>query len=70
MDTENQFVIKNLLKKINEEKKITLIFTTHDKNYAASLADHVLFLNKGKLIEKSYDMSLMIEDKLKFLLPY
>jgi len=55
VDIENQRAIVNLLQQINREKKVTLVFTTHDKLYAASLANHILFLNKGELSRASYE---------------
>ena len=39
----------NILKQINAEKKITIIFTTHDRLQAASLSRQTLRLDHGKL---------------------
>ncbi len=55
VDLENQAVIINLLRQINEERKITLIFTSHDKHQAALLAHDTLFLDHGKLTTASYE---------------
>jgi tungstate transport system ATP-binding protein len=55
VDLENQVTIINLLRQINEEKKITLVFTSHDKLQAASLAHHTLFLDQGRLATASYE---------------
>ncbi len=55
VDLENQPIIVNLLKQINREKQITVIFTTHDKLQAASLAQHTLFLDQGKLTRSLYE---------------
>jgi len=49
VDAENQIAIINILKQVNDLKKITIIFTTHDRYQVASLAHHTLFLNHGKL---------------------
>jgi tungstate transport system ATP-binding protein len=55
VDLENQVTIINLLRQINKEKKITLIFTSHDKLQAASLAHQTLFLDQGRLATASYE---------------
>ncbi len=55
VDLENQVTIINLLRQINEEKKITLVFTSHDKLQASSLAHHTLFLDQGRLATASYE---------------
>jgi tungstate transport system ATP-binding protein len=55
VDLENQVTIINLLRQINKEKKITLVFTSHDKLQAASLAHHTLFLDQGRLAAAAYE---------------
>lgn len=57
VDLENQLIITNLLKDINSEKGITIIFTSHDKRQAASLPHHRLFLEQGKLSKFSFENS-------------
>lgn len=52
VDVENQATILNILKRINAEKKISVIFTTHDTRQANALAHHTLFLDGGHLTEK------------------
>jgi len=49
VDVENQVAIINILRQINDLKKITIVFTTHDRYQVASLAHHTLFLNHGRL---------------------
>ena len=55
VDAENQTKIMNILKQINEDKKITVIFTTHDRSRAADLAHHTLVLDKGRLVPSAYE---------------
>jgi len=55
VDAENQTTIMNILKRINEDKKITVIFTTHDRSRAADLTHHTLVLDKGRLIPTAYE---------------
>ncbi|MFH1993201.1 MAG: ATP-binding cassette domain-containing protein [Pseudomonadota bacterium] len=49
VDVENQAAIINILRQANELKNVTIIFTTHNHYQVTSLAQHILFLNHGKL---------------------
>ncbi len=55
VDVENQAAIIALLKHINETKKISIVFTTHDRLLAGGLAHHTLVLNDGRLASTSYE---------------
>lgn len=55
VDVENQAAIVALLRQINEIKKISIVFTTHDRLLAAGLAHHTLVLNEGRLVSTSYE---------------
>jgi len=49
LDVENQTAVINTLKQINEQRKITIMFTTHYMYQVSSLAHHTFFLDHGKL---------------------
>jgi len=49
VDVDNQAAIINILRQINDLKKITIVFTTHDRYQVDSLAHHTLLLNHGRL---------------------
>lgn len=55
VDVENQTVIMNILRQINTEKKITVLFTTHDRTQAASLTGNTLFLDHGRLAGSDHE---------------
>jgi tungstate transport system ATP-binding protein len=55
VDAENQAIIINLLRQINVAKKISIIFTTHDRTQAAGIAHQTLVLDHGQLIHTGYD---------------
>ncbi|WP_051308932.1 ATP-binding cassette domain-containing protein [Desulfogranum japonicum] len=55
VDSENKTVITGLLKHINEELGTTILATTHDRLQAASLADHTIVLENGKLAATIYE---------------
>ena len=49
VDAEHQAGILRILKEINEGRGISVIFTTHDRRQAATLARETLFLHRGQL---------------------
>ena len=53
VDFENQSKIINILLEINRQKKISLIFTSHDKLQTSTLAHHQIFLEYGKVSDVS-----------------
>jgi tungstate transport system ATP-binding protein len=55
VDIENQAIILNILKRINQEKQMTIVFTTHDHTQAGTIADQTLILDQGRLIEAGYE---------------
>jgi len=55
VDLENRAAIIHILKRINEEQKITVIFTTHDRFEAASLAQDTFYLEHGTLTNSPQD---------------
>jgi tungstate transport system ATP-binding protein len=58
VDEENQAIIINILRLINEQKKITIVFTTHDRTQAAALAQQTVFLNRGKITTNAPESNL------------
>ncbi len=55
VDIENQSIISNILRQVADTKKITILFTTHDRLLASSLARHTLVLNHGKMVPTVYE---------------
>lgn len=55
VDVENQAIILNILKRINQTKGMTIVFTTHDRTQAGTIADQTLVLDQGRLIEAGYE---------------
>ncbi len=55
VDVENQLAVTTILRRINAQKNITIIFTTHDRFQAATLAHQTLFLDHGRLSNGSAD---------------
>ena len=51
LDSINGEVVMNLLKKVNLERKTTIIMVTHDPDFA-NLASRQIFLVDGRLVDK------------------
>ena len=49
VDNENQEIILKIIKRINQEQKASIIFSTHYLSQGQRLADHSLFLQNGAL---------------------
>lgn len=56
LDAVSKVVVRNFIKKINKEKKVTVILTTHDMADIESLADRVIVIGNGK---KLYDGNII-----------
>ena len=59
LDAVSKKVIRDFILKINKERKVTVILTTHDMQDIASLAKRIILIGKGQIL---YDGSL---EKLK-----
>ncbi|QEY13250.1 ABC transporter ATP-binding protein [Cellvibrio sp. KY-YJ-3] len=52
LDVTVQAQILTLIKQLQQTRKLAVIFITHDLGVAAQMADHVLVMEKGKLVEQ------------------
>lgn len=59
LDAVSKKVVREFIKKINKQRDVTVILTTHDMSDIEALAKRIILIGKGKLL---YDGSL---DKLK-----
>lgn len=50
LDTNGKREIFSLIKTLNEQDQVTVLVVTHDMNDVALYADHVLLLDKGKVV--------------------
>lgn len=51
LDLRYQFEIASLLRTLNERDGITMVVSTHDLNFAASICDQLALLRGGELLE-------------------
>ncbi len=53
LDVTIQKQVLDLLKKLQEERKMSLIFITHDLAVVSEMVDNIVVLYQGKIVEKS-----------------
>lgn len=49
VDTENQAIIIDILRKCNRDKNVSMLFATHSLSEAATLAENTIVLHNGRL---------------------
>lgn len=66
LDPSTQIRLKNLLKKMQEEKGMTMLISSHDLNHVTEVCERIVVLDKGNMI---HDIKTK-EDTLKELESY
>lgn len=51
LDPISKAQLQDLIKKLHEEFKITIIFVTHDMTEALKLADKICLMQEGKIVQ-------------------
>jgi ABC-2 type transport system ATP-binding protein len=50
LDAVSKIAVRNFIKTINQEKKVTVILTTHDMNDIEALAERIILIGRGKIL--------------------
>ena len=50
LDAVSKIAVRNFIKSINKEKKVTVILTTHDMHDIEALAERILLIGKGRIL--------------------
>ena len=50
LDAVSKIAVRDFIKKINEEKKTTVILTTHDMQDIEAITNRILFIGKGQIL--------------------
>jgi ABC-2 type transport system ATP-binding protein len=51
LDPSSQIIIRNLLKKVNENRRTTMLISSHNINHLAEICDRIILLEKGLIIK-------------------
>ncbi len=63
LDTKLRIKVREELKEIQQNLKITTIYVTHDQEEALSLSDEIAVINKGRLVQKATPKELYFKPK-------
>ncbi|TFH86183.1 ABC transporter ATP-binding protein [Billgrantia azerbaijanica] len=50
LDLSHQYELLNLLRRLNQDRRMTLMIVLHDLNQAFEFADHLVYLREGRLV--------------------
>ena len=50
LDPSTQIRLKNLLKKLKEEREVTMIISSHDLSHVAEVSERIVVLEHGKIV--------------------
>ncbi len=64
LDPDIAIKTRKLIKKIHEEKEITIVLTTHYMKEAEQLCNRIAFINKGRIISIGRKESFIPEEKI------
>ena len=64
MNTQLQII--NLLLSLQESKKLSYIFISHDLKVIKSLADNIIIMKEGKILEEGVTNSVLSSPKNKY----
>jgi ABC-2 type transport system ATP-binding protein len=63
LDAPSKLAVRQFIRDINSEKKLTVILTTHDINDIEALTDRVILIGKGKILRDGSMASIKSEFK-------
>lgn len=65
LDIFHQIEVLDLVKKLNEEYKVTIVMVLHDINQAIKYSDNIVIMKNGKIIEEGTPKSVINEKSIK-----
>lgn len=67
LDAKIRLSLRNLIKNIQRELKITTIFVTHDQEEALSISDRIFVMEKGEIVQAGTPEEIYKEPKTRFV---
>ncbi len=55
VDSENRYIIEEIIKEINRDRKISVVFTTHDMTQASRITNEIVFLYNGEISDSIHE---------------
>jgi iron complex transport system ATP-binding protein len=67
LDLRYQLEVADLLRRLNRDRSVTLVLSTHDLNFAASICDSMLLIQKGAVLASGTPHSVLTPDRIREL---
>ena len=67
LDLHYQLALGTILKKLNRERKITIVISTHDLNFAATLCQELVLLRDGRTIAVGRTEQILTSESVRKL---
>ena len=64
LDLRHQFELLELLRDLNRARRTTIVFSVHDLEHAARIADHVAVLSRGRIYAVGRPQQVLSEETL------
>ena len=65
LDINHQMEILNLLRRLNKEKKTTIIIAIHDINLASRYSDEIIIIGSGKIIDNGIPEKVITKENME-----
>jgi len=65
LDISHQLEVLELLQKLNQQQKRTIVMVLHDLNQAARFADYIIALNNGKIVKAGSSNEVITREVLQ-----
>ena len=65
LDIQHQIDILEMLKKLTEERNVTVILSLHDLNTAAQYCDRLILMDKGRIYKEGPPHEIILKDTIK-----
>lgn len=65
LDMQHQIEILEILKKLTEDKKISVIVSLHDLNMAAQYCDKIILMDKGKVFKEGLPDEIIAKENIQ-----
>lgn len=67
LDLAYQLEIRSILRALNEERNLTIVVSTHDLNFAASLCRELILLDRGRVLAAGPSRSMLDPELIRRL---